>query len=81
MRIARAWLFMIGLAVVAHAEDVPQASTETAAVAESELPSAAEIDAQISEIERDVSGADEVVEFVPKKPLSADKATSLPSDI
>ncbi len=80
MRISRTWLLMIAFAAVAHAEDAPQTPSEPAA-AESELPSAAEIDTQISEIERDVSGADEVEEFVPKKPLSADKAISLPSDI
>jgi hypothetical protein len=40
-----------------------------------------EADAEILDIEKSVSGADDVEEFVPKKPLSADKAIALPSDI
>ena len=40
-----------------------------------------EADAEIRDIEKSVSGADDVEEFVPKKPLSADKAIALPSDI
>lgn len=40
-----------------------------------------EVDAEIRRIEEDVSGEGEVEEFVPKKPLSADKAIALPSDI
>ena len=43
--------------------------------------SEADADAEIRDIEKSVSGADEVEEFVPKKPLSADKAIALPSDI
>ena len=38
-------------------------------------------DADIREIEQGVSGAEKVKEFIPDKPLSADKAISLPSDI
>jgi len=41
----------------------------------------ADADAEIRDIEKSVSGADDVEEFVPKKPLSADKAIALPSDI
>jgi hypothetical protein len=52
------------------AEPVPVASEEEA-----------DADAEILEIEKSVSGADDVEEFVPKKPLSADKAIALPSDI
>lgn len=80
MRFRYGWLIVAVIAIVAVADDAAQDPAEMPA-AESPLPSADEIDAQISEIERDVSGGDEVEEFVPKKPLSADKATSLPSDI
>lgn len=80
MRSCCAWLVMAVFVAAAHADEAAREAAESPA-AESELPSADDIDAQIGEIERGVSGADEVEEFIPKKPLSADKATSLPSDI
>ena len=56
------------LAVGADSKEPPAVSEE-------------EADAEIREIEKGVSGADKVEEFVPEKPLSADKAIALPSDI
>ena len=62
------------------------AETDESARADSETAttpgvSEKEVDAEILDIEKSVSGADDVEEFVPRKPLSADKAIALPSDI
>jgi hypothetical protein len=77
------WFFVL-LAVGASADEAIPAeelpATEPQAV---ESPASAEedADAEIRQIEAEVSGAGEVKEFIPTKPLSADKAISLPSDI
>ncbi len=63
--------------------DSAQAQTEAPESIEPESAAASEekADADIRRIEQGVSGAEEVEEFIPDKPLSADKAISLPSDI
>lgn len=43
--------------------------------------SQAELDADMARIEQALGETDEVKEFVPKKPLSADLPVALPSDI
>jgi len=67
-------------------DPAPESSAPESSAAESpeaEPPSATEeeADADIRQIEQGVSGATEVKEFIPDKPLSADKAIALPSDI
>ncbi len=76
--------FVVSLAVSASADETVPAEelpdTEPQVV---ESPASAEEEAaaEIREIEAGVSGAGEVKEFIPTKPLSADKAIALPSDI
>ncbi len=50
-------------------------------VIEPKSASEEEADADIRQIEQGVSGATEVKEFIPDKPLFADKAIALPSVI
>jgi hypothetical protein len=73
------WL-AASLAVGADTDESTPGESE-AQVAESQEIAEEEVDAEISRIEKGVSGEDDVKEFVPKKPLSADKAIALPSDI
>jgi len=60
-------------------EPVPDGAKKPAAGPEASSEEAA--DADIRRIEDSVSGKEEVKEFIPKRPLSADKAIALPSDI
>jgi len=60
------------------AEELPGAEPQ---IVEPPASAEEEADAAIRKIEEDVSGAGEVKEFIPTKPLSADKAIALPSDI
>jgi hypothetical protein len=64
------------MTVGAESEETTPAEPVPSPVASEE-----EADAEILDIEKSVSGADDVEEFVPKKPLSADKAIALPSDM
>jgi hypothetical protein len=64
------------MAAGAESEETTPAESVPSPVASEE-----DADAEILDIEKSVSGADDVEEFVPKKPLSADKAIALPSDI
>ncbi len=83
MRYAMLGLWLAIIVAVGANADEPVSGVEDAELAEPEsvVEKEAEADAEIRQIEEGVSGADEVKEFVPKKPLSADKAIALPSDI
>jgi len=61
-------------------EAAPESSAAKSSAAESPAIEE-EADADIRQIEQGVSGETEVKEFIPDKPLSADKAIALPSDI
>jgi hypothetical protein len=76
--------FVVLLAVGASADEaIPAEELPANEPQAGESPASAEedADAEIRKIEADVSGAGEVKEFIPTKPLSADKAIALPSDI
>jgi len=76
--------FIVLLAVGANADEAISEEENPAAepqVVESPVSAEEEADAEIRKIEEDVSGAGEVKEFIPTKPLSADKGIALPSDI
>jgi hypothetical protein len=78
------WL-AVSIAVAANADESAPGQPEVKAaeppVAESQETVEEEADAEIRQIEEGVSGAEDIEEFVPTKPLSADKAIALPSDI
>jgi len=88
------WLYLAASVAVGVPADEPTAGqpeadesqvtepddAESKAVA-SQAEAEEKADADIRRIEAGVSGADDIEEFVPKKPLSADKAIALPSDI
>ena len=88
MRIAVIGLWFVTLLAVSATADesvsTQEASADAAADPQSvESPPSAEeaADAEIRQIEEGVSDAKDVKEFTPTKPLSADKAIALPSDI
>ena len=68
----------VGADEVILAEELPGAEPQ---IVEPPTSAEEEADAAIRKIEEGVSGAGEVKEFIPTKPLSADKAIALPSDI
>ncbi len=83
------WLWLVTAVAVGVPVDEPAAGQPEAdesqvtesTVIESQAETEEQADADIRQIEAGVSGADDIEEFVPKKPLSADKAIALPSDI
>lgn len=80
-----AWWLAASVAFGAAADEPvpgqPEGQAAESQVAEPQDKAEEEADAEIRRIEEGVSGAGKVEEFVPKKPLSADKAIALPSDI
>lgn len=86
MRTALFGLWVVAsIALGANADEATSGQPEVPAaeppVAESQEMAEEEVDAEIRRIEEGVSGTEDIKEFVPTKPLSADKAIALPSDI
>ncbi len=74
-------LCLAGIIAAGVMADEPAPGEQKTPAAGTEAATEEAADADIRRIEESVSGKEEVKEFIPKRPLSADKAIALPSDI